>query len=89
MDINYTGQHVEITDAIKDYADKKFAKIKKHGARITSIHVSFHVEHKDQVAKATVHIPGHEIFAQHKSDDLYKSIDFLTDKLLTQLDKHK
>lgn len=89
MEISYTGQNIELTPAIKEYANKRFARLKKHGARITSMHVSFHLENKDHVAKATVKIPGPDIFASQKSEDLYKSIDLLEDKLITQLDKHK
>ena len=89
MTIEYTGQNIEVTQAIKDYADKKLERIKKHSTHITSVHVSFHIENKQQVAKGIVHIAGAEIFAHQSSDDLYKSIDLLSDKLITQLEKHK
>ena len=77
MDIKYTGQNLEVTPAIKDYANKKLSRLSRHGARVTAVQVSFHVEHNDQIAKATVFVPGHDVFAQQKSNDLYKSIDLL------------
>ena len=89
MDIQYTGHNVDLTPAIREYANKRFARLSKHSSHIVSMHVSFHVENHDQIAKATVNVPGHELFAQHKSEDLYKSIDLLEGKLVTQLDKHK
>ena len=87
MDIKYTGQHIEVTPAIKAHADEKLIRLSQHGARIVAIDVSFHVEHLDQIAKATVFMPGKDIFAQHKSKDLYVSIDELAKKLMAQLDK--
>ena len=89
MDIQYTGHNLEVTPAIRDYADKRFSRLTKHHNKIVHMQVSFHVEHLDQVVKATVSIPGHEVFAQQRSSDLYKSIDLIEDKLITQLDKHK
>jgi len=88
MDIKFTGQNLEVTPAIRDYASKKLSRLISHGAHITSVQISFHVEHNDQIAKATVCVPGHDVFAQQKSSDLYKSIDLLVDKLLIQLEKH-
>ena len=88
MDIQFIGHNVEVTPGIKSHAESKLKRISSHGAKINSIHMSFHIENKDQVAKATVHAPGHEFFAQHKSNDLYESIDRLVEKLLTQLDKY-
>lgn len=89
MEITYTGQHLEVTAAIKEHVEKRIVRLAKHASDIISVHFSFHVENKKQIAKATVHIPGSELFAQHSADDLYKSIDMMMDKLVTQLDKHK
>ena len=88
MDIKLTGHNIEVTPGIKDHVEKKIGHLSKHGAKITNINVSFHIENKDQIAKAIVLTPGYEFFAQHKSGDLYESIDRLSDKLLAQLDKH-
>ena len=88
MNINYTGQNIEVTDSIKAYTEKKLKRIIKHSAQIESINISFHVENRDQIAKATIHLPKTDLFAHHSSEDLYKSIDFLTDKLLAKIDKH-
>ena len=89
MEINYTGHNIEVTAAIKEHTDKKFVRVFNHGANITSISISFSIEKNEQIAKVNIHIPGHEIFAHNSSDDLYKSIDGLVDKVLIQLDKHK
>ena len=44
----------------------------------------------EQNAEAIVHAgAGHEIFADAASDDLYKAIDALSDKLDRQLIRHK
>jgi|TARA_B110000459_G_C16620539_1_gene501358 putative sigma-54 modulation protein len=88
MNINYIGQNIEVTPGIKEHTQKKFAKIAKHSTQVEAVNVSFHLENREHIAKATIHLPKTDLFAHHSSEDLYKSIDFLTTKLITKLDKH-
>ncbi|MCL5260734.1 MAG: HPF/RaiA family ribosome-associated protein [Gammaproteobacteria bacterium] len=36
-----------------------------------------------------MHAPGSEVYASAQSEDMYKTVDLLIDKLVGQLDKHK
>jgi len=56
---------------------------------ITSLNITFQVEHLSHIAEATAYVYGTEIHASAKSDDMYIAIDMLAEKLLTQLNKHK
>lgn len=101
LPINLTGQHLEVTDILSDYVNKKFEKLEHYTDLITSIHVVLKVEnqHKSrkaydrdepqQIATTRIHIPGSEIYAEEESGDMYKSIDGLMDKLVRQLKKYK
>ncbi len=89
MQLNISGHHLEVTDAIKDYVINKFSRLERHNDRITSTHVILSVEKMTQKAEATVHVSGGEFFAYSEHEDLYASIDILTDKLDRQLIKHK
>lgn len=87
--INFTGHHIEITPALRDFTSSKFHKLLRHTDKITSIHVTFTVEKLNQIAEATLHVPGDEIYASSKSEDMYSSIDKLIEKLNKQLTKYK
>ena len=87
--IQFTGHNIEVTPPIRDYVFKKLKKCKRHADLITSIHVILNVDKLRQIAEAKLHIPGAEIYAQTESDDMYKAIDVLIDKLVRQLEKHK
>ncbi len=89
MQIEISGQHVELTDAIKDYANKKLTKLNTHLHSITAIHVMLKIEKHLQIAEAQVSFPGNHIHAEADSTDMYKAIDQLVDKLVKQLTKHK
>ena len=89
LSIQISGHSVEITTALHDFIYKKFERAQKHFDHITTLHVFLEVNKHVQSAEATVHIPGHEIFAKADSEDMYKAIDLLVDKVVRQLDKHK
>lgn len=89
MQINISGHHVDLTPAIKEYVNTKFAKLNRHHDGITSTSVIVSVDKLIQKAEATIHVSGKDFFADSESEDLYAAIDTLTDKLDRQLIKHK
>ena len=89
LPIQLSGHGLEITPTLRDFTNKKFTRLQKHAHSITSIHVIFDVNKLLQAAEATVHVPGLEIYASAESEDLYKTIDLLIDKLVRQLDRYK
>lgn len=89
MQINLTGHHIEITDALRDYVDTKFEKLERHFDHITNVHVILNVEKLNQKAEATVHLNGGELFANAEHQDMYAAIDGLISKLDRQVIKHK
>lgn len=89
MKIHFTGDNVEVTPALRAYAEEKFDKLGRHFDKITSIHVIFDIEKLDQIAEATINVAKAEMHARSISEDMYASIDDLVDKLNRQLIKHK
>ncbi len=89
MQINLTGHHVDITDALRNYVETKFAKLERHFDHITNVHVVLNVEKLRQKAEATLHVSGGELFATSEHEDMYAAIDGLIDKLDRQVIKHK
>jgi putative sigma-54 modulation protein len=89
MQLNISGHHVEVSEALRAYATEKLAKLERHYDHITNVHVVLSVEKMRQRAEATVHVSGAELFADADSEDMYAAIDMLADKLDRQLIKHK
>lgn len=89
MQINLTGRHVEITPALKEYVDTKFAKLARHFEHITNVNVVLTVEKLKQIAEAKVNLSGAEVFAISDDENMYAAIDQLIDKLDRQVIKHK
>ncbi len=89
MQITITGHQLEVTEALREYINNKFAKLERHFDKITSIRVTLSVEKVMQKIDATLLIAGGEIIANAEHDDMYAAIDLLVDKLDRQLIKHK
>lgn len=89
MQINFTGHGIEVTPALKTFAEEKLDKLEKHHDKIITINVVFDVEKLRQIAEATVLVAKGELHASAESDDMYTAIDSLVDKLDRQLIKHK
>ena len=89
MQLNLTGQHVDITDSLRDYVNSKFEKLTRHFDHMTNVHVILSIEKDRQKAEATVHASGADIFASDVSDNMYTAIDSLITKLDRQIIKHK
>ena len=89
MNINVSGHHVDLTEALHDYVISKMSKLERHFDNITNATVTLTVEKLVQKAEATVHVAGADLFAQAEDQDMYAAIDSMTAKLDRQLIKHK
>ena len=89
MQIEISGHHLDITDALRDYVNEKFSRLERHFDNITSISVILSPEPKTHKAESTIRLGGGEVFATAEAEDMYAAIDRLTDKLDRQILKHK
>lgn len=89
MQIDLTGHHVDLSDALRSYVNEKFDRLQRHVEQVVDVHVILTVEKLDHIAEATVQLSGQRVYADAKAQDMYAAIDALSDKLDRQLLKHK
>jgi putative sigma-54 modulation protein len=89
MNLNITGHHIEITDAIRAYTSEKIDRVVRHSDNVTSVNVILSVDKLNQKAEVTAHVRGRDIHVECIDADLYAAIDALADKLNRQMQKHK
>ena len=87
MQINISGHHLEITDALRDYVEEKFDRLERHFDRIIAVQVILQVEKLKQKAEAALHVAGREVVANAEHGDMYAAIDLVTKKVQAQLRK--
>ena len=89
MNILFTGHNCDVTDALKNHIKSKFSRVVKHNDRIMHAHFTLQVEKLTQTVKVDIQLPKLELHANESSDDMYKSIDKIIDKLIRLIDERK
>ena len=90
MQFKISGRHIEITDAINEYAKTKTDKLHRYFDRIQEILVVIDKHDREFETELILDIEHHgPIIAKSKREDLYASIDRVIDKAERQLTDHK
>ncbi len=87
-EVTVTFRHVEPTDALRVYAERKLAHVGKLLKRTCQAHLILTVDKYRQHGEVTVKSGRLSVSAQEETKDLYSVIDLLTDKVGRQLKKH-
>ena len=94
MRITVKGRNIEITDAIRSYAEEKIGKVMNHYDQIQSIDVVLSVIKNPSVAQSHTaevickFISG-SVKAEENAESMYASLDLVADKLNRQVKKFK
>ncbi|GEK33632.1 ribosome hibernation-promoting factor, HPF/YfiA family [Kurthia sibirica] len=92
LTFNIRGENIEVTPAIREYAESKLEKIEKYFNE--DIHATANINLKvynDRRTKVEVTIPMKNLTlrAEDRNDDMYAAIDQIVNKLERQIRKHK
>ncbi len=89
MQIQITGQQIEVTAALRQHVEEKIEKFPRLFDNLTSFNVVLSVEKLEHKADGTLAASGRVLHAVDIKSDMYASIDGMVDKLVAQLRKHK
>jgi putative sigma-54 modulation protein len=89
MQIMVSGQQMEVTEPLRNYASEKIGRLQRHFDNMTTSNIVLHVEKNRHTAEATIHAKGATLHANAEGSDMYAAIDALADKLDRQVLKHK
>jgi putative sigma-54 modulation protein len=90
VQINIAFKNLEATEPLKKYATEKLSHaISKFLHQDAEGNLVLRVEKTRQRAELNLHANGSSFNVSEESDDLYKTIDALSDSIAAQLRKHK
>ncbi|MEL0638419.1 ribosome-associated translation inhibitor RaiA [Marinomonas sp. TI.3.20] len=91
--LNISGHHVQSGEEVQELVKERMDHLARVNDQITSIKVILNTEKHgihELIVEASVHIPGHDLFATVKTDKQLKpAVDLLVAKLEKQLVKYK
>ena len=89
MNIIVNGRHLEVTPALKNYAEEKVKKFDRYLSHITEAVVTLTVEKYRHKAEVLLKANGIMIQAEGVTGEIYSSIDEVVEKLEKQVKKYK
>jgi putative sigma-54 modulation protein len=94
MRLQVKGKNVEVTQPIREYAERKLAKIGKLLAEPTQVELELSEQRNpsiaaSSVAEATIFTKGSTLRAREASPDMRMSIDQLVEKLDRQVKRYR
>lgn len=91
MKFSIHGDHVKITEAIREYVEEKLSKLGKYFDEATDVDVivKIRIRDEEQIIEVTVPTKLFTIRAEESNKDLYAAIDLVQKKLESQIKKNK
>ncbi len=94
MEVVYKAQGFKLSQELKDYTEKKIARLKKHFREIERAEVKFQVENNPRIkngskVEAILLVKGSLIKAKANSHEVFSAVDVLYEKLERQVEKYR
>ncbi|MCK9221479.1 MAG: ribosome-associated translation inhibitor RaiA [Limnochordia bacterium] len=91
MQIVVYGKNLEITPALRSYAEKKVSKVERFFEENLEIsaEVTMSVQKELDIVETTVQVDGVLLRGESRTEDMYASIDESVDKIERQIKKYK
>ena len=89
MNIKITGKNIEITEAMREYIEKRVEKLEKFASQNTEVNVVCSVEREEQIIEIQISTGKEFLRVEERNPDLYASVDLALDKAERQLRKEK
>ncbi|MEW5953765.1 MAG: ribosome-associated translation inhibitor RaiA [Bacillota bacterium] len=89
MKIQVRGRNIEVTDALKEYVEKRLSKLDRFMDGLDEAQVTLKVEKDSHRVEVTMPVNGMILRGEETTGDMYASVDLVSEKLEKQVDKYK
>lgn len=89
MRIAITGKGMDVSDYLRELAEKKVRKLSRYFRSDTEAHVTMSIERSRHIVEVTIPFDGVVLRGEEATGDMYASIDGVLKKLEKQILKHR
>jgi len=94
MRIELKGRNVPVSDDVREYVVKRFAKVERQVSELAVLEVEIHKERNPSnperhVAEATLYLKGITLRAREADRDLKRAIHLMEEELSRQVKRHR
>ena len=81
MQIRTTARHFDLTDDLRDFAEKHIQRLARYFDHIIDSHLILETEKSRKTAELKLQVYGTVLTSKHKSFDMYDSVEKVIDKV--------
>ena len=89
MKVTVVAKNIELTPALRESVEKKISKLERFFEPNVEARATLSVQKNRQIIEVTIPFNGVILRGEESTDDMYKSIDLVEDKLERQIRKQK
>lgn len=89
MRISISGKNLEVSDSLRETAEKKLSKLSRYFPEDTEAQVTLSIERNRHIVEVTIPYEGRILRAEEYSADMYASLDNVGDKLEKQAERYR
>lgn len=89
MKVTVISKNIELTNALREIVVKKISKLEKYFEPTVQARVTLSVQRNRHIIEVTIPFNGVILRCEEATEDMYKSIDLVEDKLERQIRKQK
>lgn len=89
MRLSVRGKNFEVSEALRQYAEKRLKKLERFLGEGVEVQVTMSVSRDRHVVEVTVPLDGYLLRGEEATGDMYGSIDLVLEKLEKQMEKYK
>jgi len=92
MQIEVKGRNLQVTDEMREYAERRFDKIAKQVSELATLDLEVadeHVPGDPVAAEAVLHVKGTQLRAKEVSKDAKHAINLVADNMERQVKRHR
>ena len=89
MQITVSGKNLDVSASLREHIEKKLSKIASRFDNIVTANVTLSTDVRKHIVDVTLFGQGFDISASSDSEDMYRSINEVVDKLERQLVKNR
>ncbi|MBI3912227.1 MAG: ribosome-associated translation inhibitor RaiA [Armatimonadetes bacterium] len=89
MRVTISGKNIQVTDAVKAYAEQKLQRLTRYFNNIREAHVTQSIQRNWHIVEVQLEGDGVFLRGEERTPDMFTSIDAVVDKLERQIKRFK
>ncbi|MGO0121937.1 ribosome hibernation-promoting factor, HPF/YfiA family [Desulfothermobacter acidiphilus] len=89
MNLTVRGKNIEVTEALRQYVEKRLSKLERFANHLDEAQVVLSLERGQHRVEVTMNMNGMILRGEEATHDMYAAVDLVVEKLERQIERYK